>query len=862
MTISNRSCRWKLCLASCLAMSRVSASVDSALAQIVPDGSLGAESSVVTPNADGTDVISGGATRGANLFHSFEQFSVQTGRTAFFNNAADIQNIISRVTGSSISNIDGLIRANGAANVFLLNPNGIIFGQNARLDVGGSFVGTTANAIQIGRGIFSAVHPEPPLPLLTINPSALLFNQITTSIQNNSTFPAGLTPAGEKSFGLRVPDSKSLLLVGGNVSMDGGKLNAYGGRVELGGLSSSGSVALQVDGDNLSLGFPNNVTRADISLTNGAGVSVEAGGGGSITVNAQNIEILGGSFLSAGLGEGLGAVSSVAGDITLNAREIKVAGEGSFVFNNVNEQAQGKGGNLLINTRDFLIEDGVQVAVSTLGAGRGGDLTINAQNAVQVISSDLLTTVESGTGDAGDLTINTQQLRVLGSGAEITTATFGEGKAGSLTVNATDSIQIVGNTGLFTSAARGSTGDAGNLSINTREILMQKGARINASTLGLGKAGNVLLSANKLRIEDGAVVSAATIFTGNGGNLTIKADIVQLIGGAQVITSTLGAGKGGNLTVDAFDVQLIGRSADNQFASGLYTSAQPNSIGDAGDLTIKTNTLLVRDGARATVQSTGTGTAGNMTVNARSIRLDNNALLSANTRSVKVEPNSQQATININSQILTMRHNSNIFTNATGSNVIGGNINIDTGVLAALENSDISANSENFRGGRVRIEALGIFGTQSRNAPTPESDITATGLRSPELSGTVELNTPDVDPSRGLVELPVNLVDASQQIAQSCTPRGGQTSSFVTTGRGGLPPTPYQPISNSDILDDVRLPSQGSTPAAGSTEPSASTAIPPDQIVEAQGWAIAKNGEITLIAQVPSSEFRKRCRLQ
>ncbi|HEY9743308.1 MAG TPA: filamentous hemagglutinin N-terminal domain-containing protein [Coleofasciculaceae cyanobacterium] len=280
-------------------------------AQVVGDTTLPVgERSQVSGNPNFQ--IDGGATRGGNLFHSLSQFSVPTGGSAYFNNAADIQNIFSRVTGGSISNIDGVIRANGRANLFLLNPNGILFGANASLNVGGSFVATTANAIGFGNlGFFSASNPEAPSPLLTINPSALFFNQIAAApIQNSSTAPAGATLAGADALGLRVPDGRSLLLVGGNISMDGGRLNAFGGRVELGGSSSGGTVGLNVDSNNLSLSFPDSVERSDVFLSNGAQVNVFASNGGSIAVTARNLEMTAESLLLAGIDRGLGSNTS------------------------------------------------------------------------------------------------------------------------------------------------------------------------------------------------------------------------------------------------------------------------------------------------------------------------------------------------------------------------------------------------------------------------------------------------------------------------------------------------------------------------------------------------------------------------
>jgi filamentous hemagglutinin family protein len=947
-----------------------------------------------------SDRIDGGAKRGANLFHSFQEFNINAGRGAYFSNPAGIANILTRVTGGNISNIQGVLGVLGKANLFFINPNGIIFGRNARLDVGGSFLGSTANSLLFKNNFeFSATNPQAP-PLLTITaPVGLSYRENFKNISNQSR---AVDNNGNVVNGLTVPEGNSLALVGGNVNLDGGILFAPGGRVELGGLSAAGTIELNGDG---SLSFPVGVQRADVSLTNAALVDVSSGGGGSIAVNARNLEMTGGSLLQAGIGDGLGTVDTQAGNISVNATGA-INLNNSRIANQVGSRANGQGGDVNISASSLRLEGGAQVSTSTYGAGKGGSLTVDTQD-VQLIGRSVdsrfgsslgASAQQNSTGDAGDLIIKTnsllvrdgavvntstfgagkganirvdaQDVQLIGTGAngrfpsslsadaqrnsignagditiktntllvrdgaQVSTTTSGAGKGGSLTVDAQD-VQLIGrsangrvSSGLFASAQPNSTGNAGNLTIKTNTLLVRDGALVSDNTYGAGKggsltvdaqdvqligtsadgrlpsalsaqanstgnAGDLTIKTNSLLVRDGAVVDASTNAAGKGGSLTVDAQDVQLIGisangdgsglfananpnstgdagdltiktntllvrdTAQVSTTTFGAGKGGSLTVDAQDVQLIGRRADGQLSSGLFAQANRNSTGDAGDLTVRTNTLLVQDGARVSVQSFGTGTAGKMTLNARSIRLNNNALLSGDTRSAKVDSSREQATINITSKDLILRNNSNITTNATGENVIGGNININTGVLVGFDNSDITANSANSRGGNVKINSRGIFGFVSRNPASPNtSDITATGVND-QSSGNVLINVVDIDPTQGLFELTETVVDPAQQVAQNpCIKGFGST--FTVTGRGGLPTDPNKILSSDNVRVDLIEPVPSKVSLTTPTQKQPSKKPPVKQIVPAQGWIYNEKGEVVLVAYDPTKTGPQR----
>jgi filamentous hemagglutinin family protein len=845
---------------------------DCAFAQLVPDTTLGSENSRVTPMTPTVEQIDGGATRGTNLFHSFREFNVGEGRSAYFSNPAGIENILTRVTGTNPSNILGTLGVSGGnANLFLINPNGIIFGVNARLDVGGSFTATTALAIKLGdTGLFSASEPATS-NLLTVRPSALFFNAVAPGAIVNQSLAqslSGQTNSLGGPVGLQVPAGKTLALVGGNVAIEGGNLTAAGGRIELGSVAGVGEVSLSQIGNRWLFGYDKIDAFGNIRLEGGAFVDASGKGGGDVQIQGAQLEMIQGSLIYANT---LG--SEDGGEILVRTTETVTLRDESGIRAAVSAvlgSGSGTGGDVTIATGQLLVRDGAEVGAGTFSTGEGGTLSITTSDTVEVIGRSAdgrtpsgLYAPTQGEGDAGELRIATRRLLVR-DGAVVAAGTFGgTGKGGTLSVTASDAVEVIGTSangrvGSRLSASTQGEGDAGELRIATRRLLVRDGAQVSASTFSTGRGGTLSVTASDSvevigHLTNGQRTSglyAQTQDEGDAGDLTIATGRLLVRDGAEVSVRTFSTGKGGTLSVTASDsVEVIGTSADGQFSSRL--SASTLGEGNAGDLTIATQQLTIRDRAEVNVSSTDLGLAGELRVEADAIRLDNQGKIRADT-------SGGGGNINLSTDNVILRRGSSISTNARGNNITGGNITIDTDNLVAIpkEDSDISANAQNSFGGRVIVNAQGIFGTEFRPRDTPLSDITASSALGPQFNGIVQLNTPGIDPSRGLANLPTELVDASNQIAQTCGAGRGEAgkNEFIVTGRRGMPPNPYEPLSNEQALEDIHPPSEfssrrNSNPDAAKAVTSQSvTSNPKPPIVEAQGWEMNDKGQVVLTA--------------
>ena len=887
-------------------------------AQVIPDATL-PNNSVVTPQ-NNTFRIEGGSTSGNNLFHSFQEFSLPTGGEAFFNNAQNIQNIFSRVTGKNISNIDGLIRANGTANLFLINPNGIIFGPNAQLNIGGSFIGSTANSIRFLDGSeFSAVNPTAP-SLLTINvPIGLQFGTNPGSIINRSqataevnlpTLPIPL-PFDNK-VGLATQPGQTLALIGGDIQLNGGNLTSSSGQIHLGSVASPGLVSLTTTPQGLTFNYDNIANFGNIEIFGSSTLNTSGIGGGKVEIRGGNINLNGGRIYGLTLGnidgrgidinaqkfqaQGGAQISTLtlgsgaAGAVNIRTTDsVELIGIGFESFQNfvnnytisgginpfdpqillqTSTAGIGDAGNILIDAGQIVINNGVVAGSATLGAGNAGEMIIRARVFDMVGSGINCGTLVGSVGRGGNITFTGERF-IVRDGSAIVTITRTEAPAGNINIKASESVEVLRtpdgspSATLIGATAISINGKAGNINIDTKRLRISEGAGISLSSGSVigdqpfnttgGPGGNFTLRATESVIVEGSsgvlangsrgasFISADAYSASPGGTMQIFTPLLILRDGGLISTASLGRGDAGSITIDAGRVEVIGNGGQGQFTSQIQTSvgiasgvANPNATANGGSLNLNVGQLIIRNGGTVNLQALGTGRAGNINVVADAIALDNQGSIDGRTAS------GLGANINLQASEIQLRRQSQIRTDAGNAN--GGNININTNTLVALENSDITANAVQGTGGRVSITAQGIFGTQFRQQLTPQSDITATSDLGPQFSGIVEINSPEVDTNSGLVKLPENFTDISNQIVSGCSV--ASNNSFVITGKGGLPEDPHQTLRGTTVWRDLRA--FGELSASSSSQ--SPVPNPQSPIIEATGWKTNQSGQIELIA--------------
>jgi filamentous hemagglutinin family protein len=642
---------------------------------IVPDNTLGSERSIVVPGL-GFETIQGGATRGAGLFHSFSEFNVGDRANVQFAVQPEIQNIFARVTGSNGSQIlgtlgTGVVRngvlGDSAANLFLLNPNGILFGPNAKLDLAGSFLATTASSFRFAEGKeFGAVNPQV-APLLTIStPIGLQFGSVAGEIELK-----GITTA------LETANNRSFILAGGPINLVNSRLNSKIGNVEIGaigsgefvGLTSGSAAGFQLDYrgvgsfqdvviDRSQVGIVSvsdeptvvsdlRIQGRDIALTNQSQVLHLHGFAsrsdrtvpGSITLNAaRNIDLesstLGGLSFDAGeifqlLGvpvpPELANASSSAANININAQNLKLRNVSSI---GTKFTKQGTGGNISIQVRD--------------------DLTI--QNAGSYIVSD---NASRGTLDGGNISVSAGTLNLI-NGGSIVNGLTGQGKAGDITIDVRGAVNLLGDGFLPDSVV---FNDAFlRESLGGGQRYLPSTISSNTGLFATGSTGNIKISAGSLQIAKGGAIIAVNIGKGDTGIIDLRVSGSATVTGisenagspSQIYNTSFGLPPGvtvGNLRSNTTGIQISAQSLEidrggfvstrgilNTASKGIQIDVQDTVRIQGGDSFInqEEGSQTFYTSQISTSKASGVGNPGNIKIRARGLEVLKGGLIESN----------------------------------------------------------------------------------------------------------------------------------------------------------------------------------------------------------------------------------------
>jgi filamentous hemagglutinin family protein len=547
--------------------------------RITVDGRFAPAQTLTGPNYAITASL--GKQVGSNLFHSFGQFGLATGESAAFSGPATISNVIGRVTGGNASSIDGRVQSTIAgANLYLINPSGIVFGPNATVNVSGSFHASTADYLKMSDGAkFQATNPDsgtlsgaPPAAFgfLTARPAAIAVNGSTLG-----------------------PVPGTLGLVAGPVSITSATLSAPAGTIHVTGAAGIGEVPVD----------PRNTP----ALTAAGFGPVDIKGGSKLNVSDPS-----------GLGSG-GSVFIRSGALTINASEI-----------NADNYRAGPGGQIALRADgQIALANGASVHAGGVGVGRGGSVMATTEASNIDLDNSSINADTKGAGNAGDVSVRAAALNIFNNGV-ISSGTSGSGNGGTVSVTVAGQLSIAGKpdgslTGIASDAGPSSTGNAGNVVVSAGTLKLVSNGEISSTTFAFGNAGTVSVTVGDQLNIDGTSANSSFLTGiaaetevgsfGNAGSVQVNVGSLLIANSGTISASTSGSGAAGNIVAQIGGMLAISGDGSETTSTGIFATPGLLAEKNNGSTTITAGSLSIVNGGQISTSTFGSAPAGNITLN-------------------------------------------------------------------------------------------------------------------------------------------------------------------------------------------------------------------------------------------------------
>ena len=675
-----------------------------ASAEITTDGSLGAVQNLVGPNF----VIDAelGQQHGGNLFHSFGRFNINSTESALFNGPNSVSNILGRVTEGSPSTINGLLRSNiPGANLWLLNPAGILFGENAQLDIQGSFHASTADYLLLEDGGRFDVSPTANSVLTIAPPSSFGF------IDNN------IGALSSQAANLSLTKGETLSLVGGKVDLQDSSLTVPGGTVQIAAIATAGEVRISNEGLQP-------VEIASYNTLNMTNSTIETSGEqtGSVYIRGGQFVMEGNSFIRSDNHEEAigGTIEGVIGG-TIDTRAVEVTlNDNSFI--SASTITSAKGADIRLTVESIELNDSAKISSMSESSGAGGNLEIDSQGAIKVndnssilsiataegagghvtLNSDSLTVAggivdlgTTGEGTGGNLAIDTNAFQVFNTDGQVNfirTYSEGSGAGGDMNINAATSISINGigvdesNRLAGISSEAYASGDVGDLTVVTPSF-ENHGGFLGVLNEGTGESSTLNIQVDEINMSSDAVIFNRVGNIGNGKNIRIQAtDAVILDSSSSIAAFVTGDGRGADIHLETENLEIL---------NGSFLSSITLDNGDGGTIDIQTDSLHLTNGGGILVDSIGSGDAGSLKLQANDLVMTG-GFISAGT------DEGLGGSIDLQAESIEITNGGYIDSSSSGDGN-AGSLEIQATELV-MQNSTITVFTSEGQGGSIEIE--------------------------------------------------------------------------------------------------------------------------------------------------------------